>query len=237
MLLYYISDRRQFPGPPSEQRSALLRTITGAARCGVDYIQLREKDLSARELLRLAQEARNAVAEGVSSALATRNSQLTTRLLINSRLDVALASGADGVHLRSDDISAADARAVWAKAAGERRSATRDFLIGVSCHTAEEVRRAASDGADLAVFAPVFEKGGKQGIGITALRAACYATPSAITPEPSPMVRIPVLALGGVSLENARACLQAGAAGVAGIRLFQDNDMAEVVARLRGRQS
>ena len=78
------------------------------------------------------------------------------------------------------------------------------------------------------VFAPVFEKGGERGVGLEALRAACRASPDA-----SPAVTLPVLALGGVTLDNAQACLEAGAAGIAGIRLFQDNDVAEVEARLR----
>lgn len=228
MLLYYITDRRQFPGSAAEQRAALLRKISEAARCGVDYIQLREKDLTARELLRLAKDARNAISEVATSGLETRNSQLATRLLINSRIDVALACGADGVHLRADDISAADARAAWMKAASARDPGlgTHDCLIAYSCHTAGEVRRAESDGADFVVFAPVFEKGGKRGVGLEALRAACRGLPEAGTP-------VPVLALGGVTLDNARACLEAGAAGIAGIRLFQDNDVAEVVGHLR----
>ena len=78
------------------------------------------------------------------------------------------------------------------------------------------------------VFAPVFEKGGQRGVGLEALRAACRASP-----EASPAVTLPVLALGGVTLDNAQACLEAGAAGIAGIRLFQGNDIAEVVSRLR----
>ena len=228
MLLYYITDRRQFPGSAAEGRAALLRKIAEAARCGVDYIQLREKDLTARELLELAEDARNAISEVANSGLETRNLQLATRLLINSRMDIALACGADGVHLRSDDISAAEARAIWMKAAsaGDSGLATRDCLIACSCHTASEVRRAESDGADFLVFAPVFEKGGQRGVGLEALRAACR-------PEASPAVVLPVLALGGVTLDNAQACREAGAAGIAGIRLFQDNDVAEVVARLR----
>lgn len=215
MLLYYITDRRQFPGSEAEERAALLRKISEASRCGVDYIQLREKDLSARELLALAKDALKAMAAAASSPLATR-------LLINSRLDVALACGADGVHLRSDDISAADARAVSMKAAaaGHWPLATDHFTIASSCHTAEDVSRARTDGADFVVFAPVFEKGGERGVGLEALRTACG-------------VNLPVLALGGVTLDNAQACLQAGAAGIAGIRLFQDNDVAEAAYRLR----
>jgi thiamine-phosphate pyrophosphorylase len=229
MLLYYITDRRQFSGSAAEQRAGLLRKISEAARCGVDYIQFREKDLSARELLALAKDAARAIRSAApkhpkigSQKLETGNQKLRTLLLINSRLDIALACGADGVHLRSDDISAAEARAVWMKVASARDSGlgTRDLLIACSCHTAEDVSRAQTEGADFVVFAPVFGKGGERGVGLEGLRAACG-------------VNLPVLALGGVTLDNAQACLQASAAGIAGIRLFQENDVAEVVARLR----
>jgi thiamine-phosphate pyrophosphorylase len=238
MLLCYITDRRQFSGSAAEQRAALLRKISEAACCGVDYIQLREKDLSARDLLQLAEEAGKSV-EAARSQRALRKSQLGTRLLINSRMDVALACGADGVHLRADDISAAEARVIFTKAAsaGNWKPETENFVIAASCHTANDVRRAASDGADFVVFAPVFEKGGQRGVGLEALRAACRGTPKVSMPEASPAVYIPVLALGGVTLENAHACMEAGAAGIAAIRLFQDNDVAPVVARLRASTS
>ncbi len=227
MLFYYITNRRQFPGSEAEQRRVLLAKIAEAARCGVDYIQLREKDLGARELQRLAEQAVSAIADSRSS-LGGR-----TRLLINSRIDVALAAGADGVHLRSDDISAADVRAVLT-AAATKSSSTNEFLIATSCHLVREVADAASEGADFVVFAPVFEKGGKAGVGLEALRAACRGTPPAKTPEPSPGLNIPVLALGGVTVENAHACIDAGAAGIAGIRLFQENGVAELIEKLRG---
>jgi|HubBroStandDraft_6_1064221.scaffolds.fasta_scaffold312207_2 thiamine-phosphate pyrophosphorylase len=219
-LLYYITDRTQFPGDESARRRALLSKIDEAARSGVDYIQLREKDLSGRELEKLAREC--AV---IIRILRTKNRELRTRLLINSRTDVALAAGADGVHLRSDDISAATARSIWQQAtARDSQLAARGFLIAVSRHSASDVIRAESDRADFAVFAPVFEKNDTREIqaqGLDALRAACAA-------------RIPVLALGGVTLENAASCLAAGAAGIAGVRLFQENKIEDVVRALRG---
>jgi len=230
MRLYYITDRRQFPGSRAGQRAALLEKIAEAARYGVDYIQLREKDLSARELLRLAQEALDRFRR--APPLAGGES---THLLINSRVDVALSGGAHGVHLRSDDISAADARVIYERSgAGHRPLASDHFFIAVSCHTAEDVRRAASEGADLAVFAPVFEKGGQPGAGLEALRAACREAATVSSPEPSPAVKLPVIALGGVTLQNARDCMEAGAAGIAAIRLFQENNVEEVVTQLRG---
>jgi thiamine-phosphate pyrophosphorylase len=218
-LLYYITDRTQFPGDERARRRALLDKIAEAAHAGVDYIQLREKDLSARELEHLAGDATDLILR-----LRIENSELRTRLLINSRTDVALATGADGVHLRSDDIPVSTARSMWREVMGrDSRLATREFLIGVSCHTAADVVRAESEGADFVVFGPVFEKKDAREIqigGIPGLREACAS-------------RIPVFALGGVTLENAASCLAAGAAGVAGIRLFQENKIEDVVRALR----
>lgn len=208
MLLYYITDRLQFSGNEQARQSALLQKIAEAAACGVDLIQLREKDLSARALEILTGNAVNVV----------RENSAKTRLLINSRCDVALACGADGVHLRSDDISPRDVFDLW-----RRTGATSAPAVGVSCHTIEDVVQAASQGATLAVFAPVFEKEQRPPIrpaGLEQLRQACRE-------------KIPVLALGGVTLENARLCLEAGAAGVAGIRLFQQNDIARIARTLR----
>ena len=218
-LLYYITDRTQFPGDESTRRRALLAKIAEAGRAGVDYIQLREKDLNARELEKLARECADII-----RILRTENRELRARLLINCRTDVALAAGADGVHLRSDDISAATARSIWQEAtARASQLATRGSIIAVSCHSPSDVMRAESDGADFVVFAPVFEKRDAremQAQGLDALRAACAA-------------KIPVIALGGVTLENAASCLAAGAAGIAGIRLFQENKIEDVVRALR----
>ena len=225
MLLYYITDRAQFPGTEARRRSRLLEKIAEAARAGVDFIQLREKDLSPHDLESLARDAVSVI--HACSQPATRNSQL----LINHRTDIALATGAGGVHLRSDDISPADARAILSR---NSKLETRNFLIAVSCHTAADVALAEAHGADFAVFAPVFEKSGRPGAGLDALRRACAR---AVAPDPKveagEVHSMPVLALGGVTLDNARACLDAGAAGIAAIRLFQENDIAEIVARLR----
>jgi len=215
VILCYITDRSQFPGSESARRKRLLEKIAEAARAGVDYIQLREKDLSGRDLEQLAREA-------VKILLATRRSPLATRLLINSRTDVALAAGAGGVHLRSDDISPREVCALWAQASRNQKRVTRNPVIGVSCHTVEEVARAAAARASFVIFGPVFEKDGvatPRGLGL--LRRACRE-------------RVPVLALGGVTLENAGLCVAAGAAGIAAIRLFQQKDIAAVVHRLRG---
>lgn len=219
-LLYYITDRSAFPGNESAQRTRLLNKISEAAMAGVEFIQLREKDLATRELESLAREAVSVLTE-----VRIGNSELRTKLLINSRTDVALASGADGVHLRSDDILPQEVRAICKTSAGgpgtpSHVNAAREPLIAVSCHTSAEVNAAAANGADFAVFAPVLEKQGETPAGLNRLREAGQA-------------EIRVLALGGVTLDNAHSCLQAGAAGIAAIRLFQENDIAAVVRHLR----
>jgi len=205
LLLYYITDRTQFSGSEAQRCRHLLVKVREVVAAGVDYIQLREKDLPGRQLEQLACEVVDTV----------RRSRSKTRVLLNSRTDVALAIGADGVNLRSRDISPLEVRRIW-QAAGS----TGEPLVAASCHSEEEVRSAKFAGADFAVFGPVFEKGGTAGVGITALRAACAHG-------------IPVFALGGLTLENARSCLACGAAGVAGIRLFQRGDLEDIVRRLR----
>jgi thiamine-phosphate pyrophosphorylase len=211
-LLYYITDRSQFLGDERARRRALLAKVAEAAGAGVDYIQLREKDLSTLDLEVLAREV----------VAAVREKSPSTCLLINSRTDVALAAGADGVHLRADDVSPHEVRQVVEISA--HRSTTADhFIVATSCHTVADVFRAESEKADFAVFGPVFGKRGVSGTssaGLAALREACRA-------------KIAVLALGGVTIENVASCLEAGAAGVAGIRLFQENEIDDVVRALR----
>jgi thiamine-phosphate pyrophosphorylase len=208
-LLYYITDRSQFGGDELARRCALLDKIAEAARAGVDYIQLREKDLSGREMETLAREIVAAVRENSSS----------THLLINSRVDVALAVGADGVHLRAGDVAPREVAGML-RASAQR---TGHFVVVASCHSNEDLTHAESEGVDFAVFAPVFGKSGAHQVsptGLARLREACQS-------------KIPMLALGGVTLENAASCLDAGAAGVAAIRLFQENRIEDVVRALR----
>ena len=209
LQLYYITDRRQFPGDAQKQERRLLEKIAQCATAGVDLVQLREKDLGAGALEELAFKAMAALA----------GSQ--TRLLINSRTDVALACGAHGVHLPANDLAASDARSIFA------RAGVSEPVIGVSTHWAAEVASAEAHGADFAVFAPVFEKGGTASReGLEELRRICHRKEAAQPP-------MPVLALGGITLENARLCAAAGAAGIAAIRLFQQNDVQAIVKKLR----
>jgi thiamine-phosphate pyrophosphorylase len=216
LFLYYITDGRQLGS-----RERLLWKIAEASRAGVDCLQLRERHLSARQLEKLAAEAVRIVQQAGSQ----------TKLLVNSRVDVALAAGADGVHLRSNDMAASEARAIWEKSSGRT-----DCVIGVSCHSLQDVLSAEGHGADFAVFGPVFGKQGSSDppVGLNALaRVVGRGQPVDRKVEAGQTLRMPVIALGGVSVANARECVEAGAAGIAGIRLFQDGDVMETVRRLR----
>ena len=163
-----------------------LDVAARAARDNVEMIQIRAKQLSAR-----------AVAELVRDALAVARQ---SKILINTRTDVALACAAHGVHLPARSMSPSTIR----------RIAPTGFLIGVSCHTIDELRAAEREGADFAVYGPVFPSPTKSAppIGLEAFRLAVSS------------VRLPIYALGGVTAENAAQCIQAGAAGIAGISLF-----------------
>jgi len=169
---------------------------SGARVQGVslDYVQLRAKDADGGELLA---RAIRLVAGGAT-------------VLVNGRADVAVAAGAEGVHLTAaeGELTPEQVREVFARAKRPRP------VVSVSCHTIGEVERAMIEEADMILFGPVFEKrvGGEVvvgGVGLEALQEACVAAGA-----------VKVLALGGVTEENAAECLEVGAAGVAGIRLF-----------------
>jgi thiamine-phosphate pyrophosphorylase len=211
-LLCYVTDRNALAKP-----SSLTEQISRAVAAGIDWIQIREKDLSARELLEVAQAA-------VKVAAASPGSN-ATRIIINDRLDVALAAGARGVHLGEASITVA-AVSAWRNAAIVGNAALKNFLIGASCHSVESVRAAERDGADYVIFGPVFATPSKEKFG----------APHGINrlAEASKAVRIPVLAIGGITEENARECFAAGAAGIAAIRMFSgERDLAGIVGRLR----
>jgi thiamine-phosphate pyrophosphorylase len=226
-ILYYITDRTAFPGDERARRFRLLDKIAEAANAGIDYIQLREKDLCTRELEELAREAIRIIVQ--ETKLATGHRPLTTALLMNSRTDIALATEANGVHLPANDVSPREVRKAWQGTCGAgapaREISPGNPVISISCHSPEEVAQAAANGATLAILAPIFEKKDAPGTtpaGLDALRQASH-------------FKIPVLALGGITLQSAESCLHAGAAGIAAIRLFQENHIAEVVYAIRRR--
>jgi thiamine-phosphate pyrophosphorylase len=174
-------------------------SIALAIANGANWVQIREKDLPARELLSLVREGCGARASRAASRLVST----PAKILVNTRVDVAIAAGADGVHLPAGSI----APNVWRKITPPR------FLIGVSCHTLDEVQRAEAEGADYVVFGPVFAPLSKTSdLAPRGLEGLAHAAAA---------VKIPVLALGGITWGNAEACVEAGAAGVAGITLFQ----------------
>jgi thiamine-phosphate pyrophosphorylase len=217
VFLYYIADRRQLSDDRDRGLKLLLERIEAAARAGIDVIQIRERDLSARELLDLSRRA----VEIVRRVHDLDTAQPGSRILINSRIDIAVACGANGVHLRGDDISPAEARNIFVHAG------TPAPIIAVSCHSRAEVEIAEGEGASFCVFGPVFEKAGvRRETGIADLRRVCLERRKAKPP-------MPVLALGGITLENAAACIQAGATGIAAIRLFQSGNIERTIAHLR----
>lgn len=179
-----------FPGDERSQEDALITQVARLSSEGVDYVQMREKDLSEASQMTLARALMQAIRDGGGD----------TKLLLNGTAALAQWAGADGVHLSSTTFS-------------QNLQSHHGLLVSASCHTIADVRRAA-EFADLILFAPVFEKrvDGEvvvEGVGLTMLREAC-----------SVAGEVPVLALGGVTAENTQACVEAGAAGVAGIRLF-----------------
>ena len=191
MLRYYITDRRTTKREGAGTETALLACIARALAQGVERIQIREKDLPARALCDL-----------VRAALALPNPH-ATRILVNSRVDVALAAGAHGVHLPAESLPPAALRPI----------VPAGFLIAVSTHTLDEVRAANSEGADFLVYSPIFEVRSKPGYGPPQGLAKLHDAVNASA--------IPVFALGGITRENAPQCEAAGAAGIAGISLFQ----------------
>ncbi len=184
MIRCYITDRT------SLKRESLLDSIARNLREGVTWIQIREKDLSARDLYQL-----------VRSATELPNPH-GTKLIVNTRIDAALAAGADGVHFPAGSPEPKRWRGI----------VPEGFLFGVSCHTVEEITAAEREGATYAVFGPVFAPLSKTSAitpnGIEGLSSATLS------------VRIPVLALGGITQANTAECVAAGAKGIAGISLY-----------------
>lgn len=171
----------------------ILRLVEAAVAAKVPLFQIREKTLSGRALYELTARA----------VEITRGSD--TRLLVNDRSDIARAAGADGVHLTTQSLPAAVVRETYGEG----------FLIGVSTHSLEEARAAQAGGADFCLFGPVFETESKREFGEPqGLNKLKQVT--------SELRDFPVVAIGGITLDKVRACFEAGARGVAAIRLLHD---------------
>jgi thiamine-phosphate diphosphorylase len=208
LRLCYVTDRKALACPPSNQVPFLLEKIELAARAGVDWIQIREKDLSGRELAALVERAVQRVPS-------------SCRILVNDRLDVAMVAGAAGVHLGEQSLPVEAALRFV-----RERKLREGFSVGVSAHSLESVKQAEKLGASCAIFGPVFTTPSKAG----------YGPPQGLQrlAEVCEKVAIPVIAIGGIAEENAKQCAAAGASGIAAIRMFQESaDLASLVQELR----
>jgi thiamine-phosphate pyrophosphorylase len=190
-LLYLVTDRLSLEG--KAKVSLLLDLLVQAAKAGVDLIQIREKDLHGRTLFELVKACVNVVRP------------FGAKVLVNDRIDVALAAEADGVHLASNSIPVAAARQL----VGDR------LLLGVSTHSLQQVKQ-AENAADFVVYGPVFQTLSKlkygEPVGLNSLGEIVDAT------------KLPVIAIGGITEANYDSVLHKGAAGIAAIGMFAKTD-------------
>jgi thiamine-phosphate pyrophosphorylase len=211
MKLCAITDRRALGADEEERTARLVALAADWASGGVDFIQIREKDMGPTALGALIRRIVE-LARTFGAAVPER----TTRILVNGSAAVALEAGADGVHLPDGfDDGAVDA----VRSCFHPKAA----IVSVACHSVADAERGHDAGADLILFAPVFGKvvdsgAVVAGVGLKALASACKTAGET-----------PVFALGGVTAENAQTCIDAGAAGVAGIRLFVGTDWHRLV--------
>lgn len=217
MLLCYVTDRHLLNEPSSLEN--LLRQIEHAAAAGINWIQIREKDLTACELAYFARRAIAACQHAASTSKVR-----APKIIVNDRVDVALAAGAAGVHLTEASIPTAET-VQWLRSG----NAPKNFSIGVSCHSMAAAIAAEKDGANYILFGPVHETPSKAGFGepqgLEKLSEVCRS------------VGIPALAIGGITEANTAACVRAGASGIAAIRMFQQTPslpaLEALVRRLR----
>jgi thiamine-phosphate pyrophosphorylase len=190
-LFYYITDRKRLSG------IALIACIRRVLNWGVDFIQIREKDLPDRALY------------GLTCRVVDLARGTGCRILVNGRADIALAAGADGIHLPSSGLHISEIRP-WVP---------KDFCVGASVHSLTETRHAGDQGADYVLLGHIFPTKSKLGygapLGLDYLQKVCDGA------------SIPVFGLGGIVPESIQSVLASGAAGVAGIGLFQDSAITE----------
>ena len=208
-IIYLVTSGATTPAttPESNDFARILTLVEATVAAQIPLLQLREKHLNARVLYELATRA----------AKITRDT--STRLLINDRSDIARAAGADGVHLTSGSLTADLIRDIYQS----------EFIIGVSTHSLEQAQAARNAGGDFVVLGPVFETESKRGFGEPLGLKKLSEVATALD-------EFPMLAIGGVSLENVAECFGVGAAGVAAIRLFNDDErIGTVVEEIRMR--
>jgi thiamine-phosphate pyrophosphorylase len=205
MTLCYVTDRKALASPAGEATRLLLEKMESAARAGMDWIEIREKDLFGRELFELTREA-------------LRRISPSCRILVNDRLDVAIAAGAGGVHLGESSVPVSEAKQVV-----REKTRRTDFLVGASVHSLEAAQAAEKSGAHYLIFGPVFETPSK----------AAFGEPQGVEQlaKVSRSVSIPVLAIGGISAQKIRECVAVGSSGIAAIRLFQGEPNLEGLLR------
>ena len=220
-ILCYVTDRHALAANTSKPYDALLESVAAASAAGIDWIQIREKDLTGEEISALT----NAAIAKIKQL--TQQGTNSTEIIVNDRLDAALANHAHGVHLGGNSMPTKKV-CDWLKVNKNNHEATEqdNFQIGVSCHSLDEAFTAEKSGATYIFFGPIFATPAKEQFGppqgLTRLTEVCNA------------IKIPVLAIGGITTENAHACLSAGAAGLAAIRLFQNQfDLDRVIYKLR----
>jgi thiamine-phosphate pyrophosphorylase len=218
-IVCYVTDRLSLGAahpmahPPADRIAELLAKVRLAVEAGADWVQIREKDLPGRALLDLTRGAIAAAnaANGVPGEARNKVARAASRagVFVNDRLDVAVAAGAAGVHLGGESVPAGDVIR-WCRSG----NAPPRFEVGVSCHSLDDAREAERAGASYVFFGPVFDTPSKKAFGpsqgVQRLAEVCAA------------IRIPVIAIGGVTEDNAPACLRAGASGIAAIRMFQE---------------
>ncbi len=207
-LLCYVTDRHSLRiANPADSLPALIQKIEEVVAAGIDWVQIREKDLPARELASLTRQALRIAAKY------SVNRSSPIRVLLNDRLDVAIAERADGIHLGEKSLPVGETRTLI-KSAVLKQTIGELFMIGASCHSIEAAQAAERDGANYIFFGPIFATPSKERFGapqgVDCLAQICH------------VISIPVLAIGGITLENANSCIAAGATGIAAIRLFQN---------------
>lgn len=218
-ILCYVTDRKSLPTKIAPDNfTPLLEQIAVAASAAVDWVQIREKDLSGRQCSWLVREALRQIKKSTPAGAAA------ARLLVNDRLDVARSERTAGVHLGEHSLPVGEV-SEWLSPSASRIDVC-NFLVGVSCHSVEEAVSAERNGANYIFFGPIFATPSK----------AAFGPPQGLQrlTEVCKTISIPVLAIGGITRENASTCLAAGASGLAAIRLFQEaSDLLSLVTRLR----